>query len=383
MRVGSRINAVTAFGGLGLDQDEELQEAVHFATRIFGAPIAALCLIGEAQLHIQHSVGLLDHAASEIISLCNHACKQAEILIIEDTLEDDRFAGRTNMQDGNVIRFFAAAPLITNAGVCVGALCVLDYVPHHQGQRDELSFKILAKHTISSLQAKLNLDKLDRSFAELESARETAISNEIKLRALFESLTDVYVFLGMSGEILDFNQAAYNYILKFKGRKMVKGSYTADYLNEVDNAAFMANFELALAGERINQEMLSYGTQSERVWWDSIFEPVRNKNGEMMGVSYIARNINTRKMDSVRILKQNKILKDIAHIHAHEYRAPVCAILGIMNLIEADDYAVSKEYMLMLKTAVAELDNKTRTVINLVSDLNVMSGLSASPANIV
>jgi signal transduction histidine kinase len=136
----------------------------------------------------------------------------------------------------------------------------------------------------------------------------------------------------------------------------------------------MASFNSALNGNRVNQEMLSYAVIAERVWWDSIFEPVRNKNGEMMGVSYIARNINKRKTDSEKILKQNKILKKIAQIHAHEFRGPVCAIMGIMDLIESDDYVASKEYLLMLQKAVKTLDDKTHTVINLISDLNTVSG---------
>lgn len=383
MKVGCRIEAVRPFCELGLDNDKELQEAVLLANSIFKTPIAAICLLDEDTLRIIQSIGLSNLGFPKVISFCDYACKQGEVLVVEDTLKDERFAKLSNMQDGKTVRFYAACPLITNAGLYIGTLCVLDYVPHHQDKQDELSLKILAKHVISIMEAKLNLHKLDRSFAELERARETAISNEIKLRALFESLTDVYVFLGMSGEILDFNQAAYNYILKFKGKKMVKGGYTGDYLNEVDNAAFMANFRSALTGERISQEMLSYAELSERVWWDSIFEPVRNKNGEMMGVSYIARNINKRKMDSVRIIKQNKILKEIANIHAHEYRGPVCAILGIMSLIEADDYAATKEYLMMLQKAVRALDDKTRSVISLVSDLNMVSKPAPSSTNLV
>lgn len=383
MRVGYRIEAVRAFCELGLNEDKQLQEAVLLATSIFKTPIAAICLLEEDNLQIIQSIGLSDRNFPDVISFCNYLCTQEDALIIEDTLKDERCASLGNMQDGNIVRFYAACPLITNDGLHIGTLCVMDDVPHHQDQQDALSLKILAKHVISIMEAKLNLHKLDRSFAELERAREIAISNEIKLRALFESLTDVYVFLGMSGEILDFNQAAYNYILKFKGKKMAKGGYTGDYLNEVDNAAFMANFRSALAGERISQEMLSYAELSERVWWDSIFEPVRNKNGDMMGVSYIARNINKRKMDSVRIIKQNKILKEIANIHAHEYRGPVCAIMGIMSLIEADDYTATKEYLLMLQQAVKVLDDKTRSVINLASDLNKVSTAATSSTNLI
>ncbi|GGC74004.1 hypothetical protein GCM10011387_29510 [Pedobacter quisquiliarum] len=382
MKVGSRIESASAFSELSLEQDEELQEALLLATSIFSTPGAALCFLDGDQLEIKLSTGLCKQHYSRLINIYNAVSTPEEILIVEDTSKDDRFATLLRMEDGQTPRFYAASPLITKQGVCIGTLCVLDYVPHQQDAQHALSLKILAKHLISIMEAKLNLARLDGSFAELERARETAISNEIKLRALFESLTDVYVFLGMSGEILDFNQAAYKYILKAKGKTMVRGGCTADYLNEVDNAAFMANFRSALRGERISQEMLSYGELSERVWWDSIFEPVRNTKGEMMGVSYIARNINKRKTDSVRILKQNKILKDIAYIHAHEYRAPVCAIMGIMSLIEADDYVATKEYLLMLQKAVKELDAKTHTVINLVSDLNMVSTPAAFKTNL-
>ena len=368
------IKAVKEFCQLRLREDEELQEAVLLAAQIFNTPIASLCLCNENELSIELSIGMTSASFPGVISFCQFARTKKDIFIIEDTVENEHFSPLAHLGDENPVRFLAVAPLITKQGLFLGSLCVMDYVPHQKCKQDELSLSILAKHVVSIMEAKLNLSKLDRSFYELERARETAISNEIKLRALFESLTDVYVFLGMSGEILDFNQAAYDYILKFKSKKMVKGGYTSHYLNEVDNDAFMANFHSALNGERISQEMLSYPEVAERVWWDSIFEPVRNKNGEMMGVSYIARNINKRKTDSERILKQNKILKNIAHIHSHEYRGPVCAILGIMDLIESDEYITSKEYLLMLQKAVKKLDEKTHTVISLISDLNKVTG---------
>ena len=368
-----RLAAVREFGRLHLEDNEELQQALLIAKSIFNAPIAALTLLEEDELSIKLNIGLSNATFSKVISFCNYTSSQDRIFVVEDTQAHADFAQLSNMANGETIRFYAGAPLFTKEGFCIGTLCVLDHVPHSRLVKDELSLSILAKHVISIMEAKLNMSRLDRSFAELEQARAIAISNEIKLRALFESLTDVYVFLGMSGEILDFNQAAYDYILKFKGKKMVKGCYTADYLNEVDNAAFMANFTSALNGERVSQEMLSNPEVAERVWWDSIFEPVHNKDGQMMGVSYIARNINKRKMDSEKILEQNKILKKIAHIHAHEYRAPVCAILGIMNLIEAEGYVASKDYLFMLHQATRKLDKKTQTVISLVSDLSLVS----------
>lgn len=373
MNKASTSAQVKEFYQLSLEEDKELLEALQLSTQIFRSPVAALSLVDNGGLRTKLSIGTSNTVLQGLNAYLYDTTSHREIIIIEDTDSNERYYDQLNSHDGNKPRFFAAAPLTTKHGLYIGALCLIDYVPHPGANQERNSLMLLTKHVVTILESKLDRSKLDRSFSELERAREIAIRNEIKLRALFESLTDVYVFLSMSGEILEFNQAAYDYISTFKGKKMVRGGYTADYLNEVDNAAFMASFYTALGGERVNQEMLSYGEVDERVWWDSIFEPVRDKNGEMMGVSYIARNINKRKMDSEKILKQNKILKNIAQIHAHEYRGPVCAILGIMDLIEGDGYQASKEYLLMLQRAVKKLDDKTHTVINLISDLDMVS----------
>jgi GAF domain-containing protein len=221
------IVAAKEFCQLSLEHDKDLQEAVLLATRIFKTPIAALSILEGESLNIKLSLGLSNLSIPSVISFCNYTVSQKEIFVLEDTLEVEHFSKLVNMPDGNTVRFYAAAPLITQQGLCIGTLCVMDYVPHCSTEQDELTLSILAKHVISILEAKLNLCKLDHNFSELERARENAISNEIKLRALFESLTDVYVFLSMSGKILDFNQAAYDYILKFKGKMMVRGQYTA------------------------------------------------------------------------------------------------------------------------------------------------------------
>jgi PAS domain S-box-containing protein len=367
------IKAVNDFRELDLIADKELEEAVNLATKIFKTPIAVISLVNEDMLVVKASVGFCLPTYSRSSSICNYTIEQRKLIVVPDTTLDQRLKTFRASEIDNDIRFYAGAPLITSCGLCIGTLCVMDYVSKDTSAQDELTLSILAKHVISIMEAKLNLSKFNQSFIELEKERERAISNEIKLRALFESLTDVYVFLGLNGEILDFNQAAYNRILEDKGKKMTRGSYTSDFLNEVDNAAFMNNFYSALTGKRKQQEMQTYAELGKRTWWDSIFEPVRNIDGEMMGVSYIARDINKRKIDSEKILKQNRILKKIAHFHSHEYRGPVCAILGIMDLIEGEDFAASRESLLMLQRAVKSLDDKTHSVINLISELELVS----------
>jgi GAF domain-containing protein len=67
--------------------------------------------------------------------------------------------------------------------------------------------------------------------------------------------------------------------------------------------------------------------------------------------------------------KQNIILSKIAEIHSHEYRRPITSIMGLISLMEHEDFIASREYLTMLKKAALELDAKTRTIMNLINDL--------------
>jgi GAF domain-containing protein len=69
--------------------------------------------------------------------------------------------------------------------------------------------------------------------------------------------------------------------------------------------------------------------------------------------------------------RQNWILSKIAETHSHEYRRPVTSILGLLSLIEHDNYVATEEYIIMLKNAAKELDHKTQTIMTLINDLRL------------
>jgi len=80
-------------------------------------------------------------------------------------------------------------------------------------------------------------------------------------------------------------------------------------------------------------------------------------------VAYSASNISERKFLQEEVIAQNESLLNIAHIHSHEYRKPVASILGLMELIKAENYRPSKKYLLLMEQAVKELDEKIRKAI--------------------
>ena len=67
------------------------------------------------------------------------------------------------------------------------------------------------------------------------------------------------------------------------------------------------------------------------------------------------------KMQQVEM--QSKTLMDIAHIQSHEFRAPLCSIMGLMNIIKEDNYKQPNEYLQMMDEAIKTLDEKIHMVV--------------------
>jgi len=349
--------------------DQDLKDTISIASKVFNAPISMVTLIDEDTVYVRVKQGTKLESYPRKLSFCTQVIKSNRLFVVQDVTPSQAQSESMAFTDIPLIRFYAGAPLITSQGHRIGTLCVVDDKPRTVSGQQKLMLKILSRHIMSVMEAKIRHKELTASYELLNCEREKGRKNEIKLRSLFESMTDVYVYLGLDGNIIDFNRSAFSHIEEHTGKKMNYGSFTADYLTEADNLAFMTNFNYALKGERRQLEMRTYGDPENRIWWDALFEPVSGTNNEIMGVSFTARNITKRKIDEEKIVAQNRLLTQIAEIHSHEYRGPVCSILGMMYLIEQEKYEVDKEYLEMLHVAVKNLDEKTKRVILLINDL--------------
>jgi signal transduction histidine kinase len=67
------------------------------------------------------------------------------------------------------------------------------------------------------------------------------------------------------------------------------------------------------------------------------------------------------------IIEKNDVLNDalskIAFIQSHEMRKPLASILGLINVIKAEDYEFQKECLLNLEKSANELDQKIRSIV--------------------
>jgi len=117
------------------------------------------------------------------------------VMVIEDAREDKRFSDNDLVTKDPHIRFYAGAPLITDAGNRLGSLCLIDTKPRNLTPDEAGILQMLANRVISEM-------KLRRANLRLLKTRDN-------INRLFGRLSDGVVAINVAGKItyIDDNAA--------------------------------------------------------------------------------------------------------------------------------------------------------------------------------
>jgi PAS domain S-box-containing protein len=354
---------VANFIDFDLENDKELLEIVELASAVTESPFVIISLVDGQTVHFKVRKGVSNTSLPYHLSFCTHAILQKELIIIPDTLLDERFASNALVTGGPQLRFYAAMPLIGQSGDILGTLCVTDIKPKTLDHHQQLVLKILSNQVMKILELREGMEMLRKNQAELEAQKQLNNEANIKLRSFFESSTNFHVLLGKHGEVIDFNKTAVNFIKAVHKAKLVKGDQFMKYLDPEFVSTFITQYNLALQGTKSFKEGSTLYDEMGVIWWEAAFEAARDTDNNIIGVSYLIRNVTERKIKEQKILTQNASLLKIAHIQAHEFRAPLTSIMGLMGLIKEDYYSAPKEYIQLLEQAVDALDTTIRHIV--------------------
>jgi len=363
------LEAILRFVGLDLELDKELQEITDLACAITKAPTAVISFLDTDTQYFKVKKDLKD-IVGEIKTFprkdtfCSYTIKQDDIFIITDTLADERFANNESVIGSPNLRFYAGVPLNTCDGQKVGTLCVLDTKPGTLDENQVHMLKIIARQAMKTIELKCRALNLEESLKEVEAQKEYVQDADIRLRSFFESSNTFQVLLGKSGEVIDFNKTAYNFVKNAHKTDLQRGDLFVTYIAPEFVSKFIDGYNRAIKGTRhVEEGSTDYGEKLGIIWWDATFEPALDKNNEIIGMSYLIRNVTERKVREQKIIQQNESLLSIAHVQAHEFRAPLTTIMGLMNLIKDDGYEMAGNYLPYLEMAVNNLDEKIKNVV--------------------
>jgi len=188
-----RLRAVQRYAILDTSPEESFDRIVSLASLVFEAPIALIEIVAGERHWVKASHGLGTVAADRRIAFCAHAILCDDVLVVEDTLQDVRFAENPCVTGEPRIRFYAGAPLHTVDGYNLGALCILDDRPRTFSARERRCLSDMAATVMNQMQLRLAAHKLELTETVLQEVtrRVSATSDANFLPSLVENLTAV------------------------------------------------------------------------------------------------------------------------------------------------------------------------------------------------
>jgi PAS domain S-box-containing protein len=208
----------------------------------------------------------------------------------------------------------------------------------------------------------------EQKFAEEELNR--ARNN---LESLINNTNDLVWSIDINGHYIYINNAYKNAVFKEAGIIPANGGEVIVYGPEETREAWTGFYRQALDGE--NYTIIYENTHSvpgETFYYEVNFYPIYNNIGVVTGAGCFAREITSRLESEREIIDQNERLRHIASLSSHELRRPVASMLGLINLIDFENFnnPENKEAISLLLAVGNEIDHVIRTIVD-----NTFTGL--------
>lgn len=183
-----RLDSLTDYGLLDTPPEEAFDSLTLLAAHICDAPIALLTLIDKDRQWFKSKYNFTVEQTSRDVSFCAHAILQPnDVLVVADTLNDERFAQNPFVIGAPYVRFYAGAPLVSPEGQALGTLCVIDHSPRVLSENHQMALRVLSRHVMTELELRRRsraLTTTKQRLAEQEQAAAALRTSE----ALFQTL---------------------------------------------------------------------------------------------------------------------------------------------------------------------------------------------------
>jgi PAS domain S-box-containing protein len=153
----ARLEALYRYEIVDTGAEEIFDNLVRVAALSCKTPIAAIALVDANRHWCKSSVGLELERIPRHEGLCSFCIEQRDLLIVNDTLTDSRFATNAVVTSYPHIRFYAGVPLITPDGYAIGVLSVADRTPRHLSKEQVEILGILSRQVMNELEQRRNL----------------------------------------------------------------------------------------------------------------------------------------------------------------------------------------------------------------------------------
>lgn len=147
-----RLKALHDLAILDSPREQSFDDVAQVAMHLCNVPIAVVSLVDRDRQWFKSCFGLEVTETPRDVAFCAHAILVPDdVLIVNDATKDPRFVDNALVTGPPHICFYAGAPLITNDGMALGTLCVIDYQPRTLSLEQITSLKALARQVVQLL----------------------------------------------------------------------------------------------------------------------------------------------------------------------------------------------------------------------------------------
>ena len=371
-----RLEALDRYKVLDTPREREFDDLVRLAAQLTQTPISLVSLVDRDRQWFKGRYGLEVAETTRRLAFCSHTILHPDQLMeVPDATQDQRFANNELVTGPIQLRYYLGAPLVTPDGYALGTLCVLDRQPRQLTSEQKDALSVLARQVMT----------------QLELRRQTRRS-EALYRTMAQSIPDAALsvvdpelrYLAADGQLLPRLGL---------GRSDLEGRSVEEVYGGDLGRERAALFRRALNGEIATNETECRG----RTLWTQ-FSPLRDAQGHTFAAMSLVLDITERKQaeqalqtakddlartnanldrliaDRTAELRESvQELEHFSYALMHDMRAPLRAMIGFAELIEAECRPCRQpqviDYLRQIQSASNRLDHLIRDALDFTSVL--------------
>lgn len=191
------------------------------------------------------------------------------------------------------------------------------------------------------------------------------------LEAIQDSTTVANLVVAADYSIVSFNRRFREFLLKYWSHEVSVGEISTNFIHPDNMEDFKREFGLALNGKVINGEH-HFTTKTGRSMWIAVeYHPVKELDNCGSKVALSFRNVTREKLYEKKITQQNKKLKEVAFVSAHQLRGPITSLLGLTNLLseKPDDWSNTQLYIQKIQELSQKIDCEIRSLVGKTEEI--------------
>ncbi len=283
-----------------LEDDQTLKSITDFAATLCKAPIALVSFVEAERQWFPARTGLDARETPREQSFCAFAMLGDEIMVVPDARQDPRFQNNPLVTGEPNIRFYAGAPLVSEDGIRLGALCVIDRQPRDDlTQAERQGLNVLAANIMLFLTSRRSIRRSDR---ELDA-------REAKFRVLADAMPQMVWSTLPDGFHDYYNARWYEYTGVEPGSTDGEGWNGMFHPDDQERAWSIWRHSLA-TGDPYEIEYRLRDARGEYRWTLGRALPIRDENGTITRWFGTCTDIHDQKMIQVQ---REVIAQELSH----------------------------------------------------------------------